>query len=57
MAQTQAQYINKNLKKLANYINYIADFSKKYNKGIENLCSKSRADKITKTKIFSIFLM
>jgi len=48
MTQTQAQYINSNLKKLANYINHLADFSKKYNKGIKDLCSESKADNITK---------
>ena len=50
MALTYAQYINKNLKRLANYINHLADFSKKYNEGIKNLCSKSKADNITKSE-------
>ncbi len=40
MAQTQALYINTNLKKLANYINHLANFSKKYNEGIKDLYSK-----------------
>ena len=30
MAQTQAQYINMNLKRLANYINHLAALNKKY---------------------------
>ena len=50
MAQTQAQYINKNLKRLANYINHLADFNKKYNEGIKDLCSKSKAGNITKSE-------
>ena len=50
MAQTQAQYINRNLKRLANYINHLADFSKKYNEGIKNLCSKSNTSNISKSE-------
>lgn len=50
MTQTQAQYINKNFKKLANYINHLANFSKKYNEGVKNLCSKSNASSITKSE-------
>ncbi len=50
MAQTQAQYINVNLKRLANYINHLADFNKKYNEGIKDLCSKSKANNITKAE-------
>ena len=50
MALTYAQYINKNLRKLADYINHLADFSKKYNEGIKDLCSKSNTYNITKTE-------
>ena len=50
MAQTQAQYINVNLKRLANYINHLAEFIKKYNEGIKDICSKSKAETITKTE-------
>ncbi len=41
MAQTQAQYINMNLKRLANYINHLAALNKKYKEAIERVCSKS----------------
>jgi hypothetical protein len=48
MAQTQAQYINMNLKRLANYINHLAALNKKYKEAIERVCSKSISDKIIK---------
>ncbi len=48
MAQTQAQYINVNLKRLANYINHLAALNKKYKEAIERVCSKSISDKIIK---------
>ena len=48
MAQTQAQYINMNLKRLANYINHLAVLNKKYKEAIERVCSKSISDKIIK---------
>ena len=48
MAQTQAQYINMNLKRLANYINHLAALNKKYKEAIKRVCSKSISDKIIK---------
>jgi len=50
MAQTQVQYINRNLTELENYINYLVDFSKEYDNAVKDLCSKSNADKITKSE-------
>ena len=50
MAQTQAQYINRNLAELENYINYLVDFSKEYDNAVKDLCSKSNAEKITKSE-------
>ena len=50
MAQTQAQYINRNLTELENYINYLVDFSKEYDNAVKDLCSKSNAEKITKSE-------
>ena len=50
MAQSQVQYINRNLTELENYINYLVDFSKEYDNAVKDLCSKSNAEKITKSE-------
>ena len=44
MTRKQVNYINKESKRLANYINHLADLSKQYYQAINNLCLKNNVN-------------